>query len=907
MIYRLSRLARSAAIVAILAAASPAVLANVPGKTAEPLPPDVKQLLLRARDARIHGDLRVATLLLKNAAQQAPHNGLVQAELGNLLVLQGQTVQAERILREARSSGGPDSDVLPALFQAMLAQHENQAVLDQFPEPGPHAPMASEILRARALAYFGLGKLDEADAAIDKALALRRAAPFLVNKAEFAVARANLPAAEALTDEALKVAPQEHTALIMKIGLLERAGAFPQALNFANRLVQTSPNQALALVLRIEVLAKLQRDREAQADVDKLLALSPNLPIALYDKALLLARKGDVKGAWQIAQGLPPDFLHSSPQFGLGFAKIAQAAGNPELSLAALNAVVSGFPQNEEARRALAQRRMDQHDYAGALQILQPVQASTDAQTLTALAKVYQGLGQPKVAERYLARLRAAPATTQTAAGDPTNPDQVASSVAGLIAQGRIDEAKPIVERFAKAAPQNPMINYFHGEIAMSEGQLDQAVAGFSALLRVQPDFVPALFYRAQIAAARGDFASANADLDSILRRDPRNVQALSKRAEFAMQAGRDDQAAALLQHAAALAPDAVEPKLALGEFYLSRQKFQQAQAIAALAVQRFPKDPRATALLARAYIGLNAVDRARAAADSLIQAQPQSAAPKLVLASTLEQAKDAKGALAAYNGAIQAEPSNPAGYQALVSYYLRTAQPGKAVLTAKDLSRHVPGVASDLVLADTLARSGNTAGARAVLEQSFSTKPNSRTLVALATLAPATGRGKVEKQLSDWVAQHDRDVTARSQLAALLTADGNSAAAKAQLERALQLQPYNPSVLNDLAWAVQKSDPQRALNLASQAARISPRSGEVLDTLAWLKWQQGDRKDGLNLLRRAHQLSPAQPSIAYHLAVALENSGDRSSARDVLQVALRPGADTGDRAEARKLEASWH
>jgi putative PEP-CTERM system TPR-repeat lipoprotein len=907
---------RPAGVIVILAGLAhclPAA-ANVPGTAAQTLPPEVKQLLLRARDARLRGDLGVATLLLKNAAQEAPHNGIVEAELGNVLVMQGQTVQAERILRRARSSGGPDSTVLPALFQSMLAQHENQAVLEQFPEPGPRSPMAPEVLRARALAFFALGKLDEADTEIDKALAIRRAPPFLVNKAEFAVARGDLSAAETLTNEALKASPRDHTALIMKIGLLERAGDMPQALTFANRLVQASPNQALALVLRIEILGKLQRDREAQADVDKLLATSPNLPIGLYDKALLLARKGDVKGAWQIAQSLPPDFLHSSPQFELGFAKIAQAAGNSELSLAALNAVVSRFPHNEEARRALAQKRIDQHDFGGALELLKPVEASTDPQTLNMLAKAYRGLGQAKMAERYVGRLHAAPtpgnpsdSLMQSATADPGNPDAVASLVAKLITQGRTDEAKPVVDRFEKAAPQSPMNKFFRGEIAMSVGQLDQAAGDFSSLLRAKPGFVPALYYRAQVAAARGDFAGADADLDSILRSDPRNVQALSKKAEYAMQIGKDDQAAALLQRAAALTPGSLEPKLALGEFYLSRQKFAQGQAIAALAVQRFPKDPRATALLVRAYIGLNAIDRARAAADRLAKSEPQAAAAKLLLASVSEQARDSKGALASYSGAIGAEPSNPAPYQALISYYLRTGQAGKSVLVAKDLSRHVPGTASDLIFADALARAGKVAAARGVLEQSFSANPNSRTLVGLAALAPASGRKAIEKQLSDWIAQHDQDVTARSQLAALFSADGNVAAAKAQLERALQLQPYNPSVLNDLAWAVQKTDPARAIRLASLAARISPRSGEVLDTLAWLKWQQSDRKEGLNLLRHAHQLSPAQPAIAYHLAVALENSGDRASARNVLQVTLKSDADPADRAEARKLEASWH
>lgn len=870
----------------------------------------VQQLLSRARDARQHGDLRVATLLLKNAVQAAPKNGAIQAELGGILVMQNQTAEGERLLRHARELHAPDALVLPALFQAMLSNHENQALVDQFPEPAAGAPNAADILRARALALFALKKQDEADAAIDKALAVHRTAPLLVNKAEFSLARGNRAAAEALIDEALKLSPDDSTALITKIGLLERTGTPDRAVSFADRLVKSSPGQPLPLVLRIELMARLQRYRDAGTDVDRLLAIAPKLPVALYYRALLLAQKGDIKGAWQIAQGLPPDFLHSDPQYGLGFAKIAQAAGNQELSTASLTATVSAFPKDEEARRALAQRRLAQRDFAAALDTMQPLLASTDPQNLALIGRAYQGQGKNREAQSYFDRAKQ-PANSvddlkRAVQADGGNADKVGTLVSVLLARGQTDQARQVVDRFDAAAPKNPMTVYFRAQIAMTDGDLDQAAQGFNATLKAQPGFSPALFYLSQVQAAQGDLAGAQAHLDQMLRADPHNLQALLKKAQYALQQGDDGTAIRVLRQASAAAPESLEPKLALGQLYLSRGKFQQAQAIAASAMKQAPASVEAVALLARADIGMGATDRARQAAAALAKAQPASAPAQVLLGSVSEQAKDGSSAQAAYAAAVRLDPHNPAGYRALANYYVQAGQNKPAEDTARRLVAGNAGADANLFLADILARTGKKPAAIAVLQNGLAHGAGSRTLVALATLQADTDRKSAEKRLTAWIAQHPSDVAIRSQLATMLMADGDDAGARTQLEAALKLQPYNASVMNDLAWAVQKSDGARSLKLAAQAAKLSPQSGEILDTLGWLKWQS-DRKEGLRLLRQAHDLSPLQPAIAYHLAVALAQSGDRAAAKNMLAIALKPGSDKTSRDQALKLQASWH
>jgi len=81
---------------------------------------------------------------------------------------------------------------------------------------------------------------------------------------------------------------------------------------------------------------------------------------------------------------------------------------------------------------------------------------------------------------------------------------------------------------------------------------------------------------------------------------------------------------------------------------------------------------------------------------------------------------------------------------------------------------------------------------------------------------------------------------------------------------QALQLEPDNPEALNNLAWLLLTSgdseirDPQRALSLARDAARIAPLP-HVLDTLATAHWANGNIDEAVRIGTRALRQDPGQ------------------------------------------------
>lgn len=81
--------------------------------------------------------------------------------------------------------------------------------------------------------------------------------------------------------------------------------------------------------------------------------------------------------------------------------------------------------------------------------------------------------------------------------------------------------------------------------------------------------------------------------------------------------------------------------------------------------------------------------------------------------------------------------------------------------------------------------------------------------------------------------------------------------------QKALELSPKQPEILNNLAWLLMTAgditvlDPKAALPLAERAAALEP-SGHILDTLALAYWQNGLREQALQAELRAMKEDPA-------------------------------------------------
>jgi len=938
---RLNRTIFLAAIAFALVSSTSGTWAAISPETRTGLPVDaqvssaaVKQFLVDAQKALKAGNPRLAVILMKNAVNAEPKNAMIRAQLGLVLLESGDLASAERELRQARADGAPEQFVLQALFQTMLTRHEVQKLLEEFPDPGPIAngPTVPDVLKARALALQSLGRNADAAAAMDHALALRRDIPTLLSRARLAERQGNMSLAKSLDDEALKIDSSNGDALLFKLGILMLSNDNAGALALSDQIVHRFPASLPAHLARIEIFLTLKQDNKAKIEVDAILARSPSAAIAQYYKALLLARANDVKGAWRIAQSLPPELAQSQPSIAIMISQMAIGTGNIETAASILSGALAKLPDNSELRLRLAAVRMQQNSLEAALNVLQPLKDSSDPRTLALLSQVYLKLGRYNDALGALNRLNTAGGGTpgvkrelalvelqtgqsdqglkdliELAAKQPTDPTIVAPLVAALIQARRFPDALAAAERLGADPKQRVQSLLLRGQILVRKDDTNEALAAFQSALQLERKNVAALYYRASVFESVRRYPEAVRDLQTIVAIDPKNVSAIVKMAEIAARQNQDTNVRTLLTRAIALSPQDPAPRIALARYLTARGELKNALATGLELIKVHPNNGEALAIVGGLQLSLGQKAQAIATFRKLTSVETGSATAQLLLANALFSAGDRAGASTALDMASSAEPNSVQVRAAQINLLVAIGDVKGAVVSARAFQTNNPGTTSDLLVADTYVQAKEFSQAAAVLTKSLAERPNSAVLIGLAQIAASTGDTKRAQDLmSNWLNTNPRDLSVRTQYATRLMQDGENKNAVAQFEIVLRQDPNNVTSLNNLGWILQKDDPKRALVLVSKAYRASPNSPEVADTFGWLKYLAKDAKGAVELLKHAHDLRPKDGEITYHLVLALDASGNRGAAKGLLAALLNSGIKFAHVVDAMKLAEAW-
>ena len=896
-------------------------------------PSGLGDLLRQARQAMQQGHANVAVIYLKNAVALAPKNTNVRMELGFAYIRSGDAVSAIRELRTARSDGAADAKVLPMLFDAMLSHNESQQLLDQFPAPndGDRSALAAATFRSRAMAQFQTGHADLAADSIDHALAIGRDAPSLVLKARISKDQNDLATAVKLSDEAIAKAPTDANVLLLRVTLMQLVNKPDQALSAANTMVKRYPSSPMSLLSRASVYIQMKQDAKARADIDGLLTQWKNLPQALYYKALLLERAKDPKGAWNVAQALPPEFTGSRPEIATLVAQMASAGGHTDVAINVLSGAVSRFPGAVEPRIQIAAAYLRAKNTQRALDYLLPMRDSQEPRIMLLLGQAYAMQKQFAKSTEYFEKASASGfggdllkrqlAASSLRSGDfdaaikPLREingrepgDQVTAGllITALLHNNDVPGATIVANKLAASAPKSAFGALFQGQILMAKTDYNGAIGAFTRSLALDPKFLPALYDRALARAGVGDLKGANADFQAILAADPKNVMAMIRTAEVDIRMGQEKQAEAVLKRAIALDPKNSMPNLALSSYYISRNRMKDAAGAIGSYLKIMPNDVNAQMVLAEIQLATAQTDPALATFRRLANARPDSPQIQLMLGSALVAKKDTNGAIGAFKRALEISPKFSLARSTLIRYALATKNNDVALAAAQEGAKVEPGTQSDLMLATTLVAMKNFDQAQTVAKQAQAQHPSEAGAVLYSQLLRQTKKAKqADAVLADWTAKHPTDNGARLE-SAQQQMTTNPAGAEQQFRAVLKAQPNNMVALNNLSWMLRKKDPKQAVTYAEQAAKLAPNSGPILDTLGWVKWQAKDGAGALPILQKAHAADSNNPEIAYHLAVVLDANGRRAEAKKTLSAVLTSNQTFDERAEAEALNVRW-
>ena len=125
---------------------------------------------------------------------------------------------------------------------------------------------------------------------------------------------------------------------------------------------------------------------------------------------------------------------------------------------------------------------------------------------------------------------------------------------------------------------------------------------------------------------------------------------------------------------------------------------------------------------------------------------------------------------------------------------------------------------------------------------------------------------------------------------------------AKSALERAYQLAPDQPLVLNYLGYSQleRRENLADAERLIKEASRLQPDNHSITDSLGWSYYVRGNLPKAIELLEKAASGEPADPAINEHLGDAYYSAGRRFEARYAWEAALLYAEDK----DAKRLRA---
>jgi putative PEP-CTERM system TPR-repeat lipoprotein len=392
-----------------------------------------------------------------------------------------------------------------------------------------------------------------------------------------------------------------------------------------------------------------------------------------------------------------------------------------------------------------------------------------------------------------------------------------------------------------------------------------------------------------------------------MLAKEPKNEQLLLAIAELTtMSGGSVADTRAALERAVDANPESARSRITLIS-YLLRVRDTKAALAAAQAAQAQPSlrgEPQVIDALAATQLAAGETNAAIETLKRLVQIAPQNPTVWLQLANAYAMSKDFEGAIDASRKAVALSPDLAQSWVGLAKAYLAAGRPDDAIAEARKLQRERPKKSFGHMLeAELLGQQGRWQQAAAAAKEGLAREPNPLLAVRYQIALANAGREQEATAFGQrWLKEHPKDMIVRAYFAQQSQQRKDWRAAVAHYEAALESDPDNVVMLNNLAWVLGEAGDPKAREVAERAYRQAPFNPSVIDTLGWVALQQGDAARAAQLLRMATRLAPNDPTIRMHYAKALIKTGDRAGAKRELDAITASDRGAPLKSEAEKL-----
>jgi tetratricopeptide (TPR) repeat protein len=440
---------------------------------------------------------------------------------------------------------------------------------------------------------------------------------------------------------------------------------------------------------------------------------------------------------------------------------------------------------------------------------------------------------------------------------EPASPRALQTLVALLVAQGKLDEATPYLEKMLVS--DGPSTGFMHLTVLFSKTR--DTKAAYQTIRKLAASY-PAL---------------------------PEAQYAL---AQSAIQAGRNEEAVEALKQADALRPG-WETSATLRAQLLAKQSRSDALGFMKGFLQTYPKSREVRLAYARMLVNANQFDEAREQFTLLTTEMPDNADVHVAAGLLSLQMADPDRAETYLTRALDL------GYRdaEMVRYYLgqvaeERKQDALAVSRYESVAKGEYLVSARTRHAGILARQGKLADALTLLKSTETVIDGQRIQLIQAEanlLRDAKDYDGVYRLLDDAVKQRPDHIDLLYDRAMAAEKVNKLDVAEADLRKVIKLKPDYAHAYNALGYTlVEKTDRlNEAAELLEKALSLAPDDAFVLDSVGWLNYRKGNLEKAREYLERAWKLRQ-DPEIAAHLGEVLWMKGSRDEASKLWDSSLQ-------------------
>lgn len=892
---------------------------------------DPSERMQQAREQRAAGELRAASIQLKNVLQADPEHADARLLLGKVYLEMGDGVAAEQELSRAAELGKGEAEVAYALARALRLQGKDERLLEEI-TVGAGWPTATRarVYAVRAQAHLALDDVQAARQAVSRAQELGG------DELETRIARIRLALADDRVEPASQLAadlteafPQSARAWRLRAQTAMVANEPAAADEYLTRAIEHAFAPYSERLMRAQVRLSQGQYERAREDIEWLSERAPDDPRVGFAEGLLAWATGDQDAACthfrQVAAAAPG---MRNARYYAGVCHYRNGTYNQ--AEAHLRAAYQGGAAPQVAR-VLGATYLAQQRYPRAREVLRPVLQNNpdDTAALALMAELETATGNSSRAIEYLRRVAKLRPDDPSArlqlglglfrSGDIDAGQMVLEEALTLergfeqagallimshIQQEEYDKALAAAESLAERQPDAPLARTLKGLVYRARGDRERAREAFEAALELDPGDPSARRALARMALEDQDAESARKHLEAILEAYPEHSETLTALAVLEARTGNPERVGPLLKRAYQSDPGALRPRLLLGRFHLSRGRPSEALEILQGEGDSIPENAEALALAAQARLVAGQPTQAIDAAERLRQLQPDSTVPYLLLARAYSATGESGQVQAQMQRILERDPDNAL---ALIVEAQSRLYEGK-LDEAREYLERVPDEArahpAFLTARGRLAvLADNPKEARDYYRRAFEAAPSSESVTRFAAVVYALGDSeRAEQLLREWVAEHPDDTDAQKALGDLYVRQGRNAEAGEAYKAVLEQNPGSVEALNNLAWILREEKPEEALGYAEHAASLQPEDPRVLDTFGMVLLENGETERAVRQLREAVSLAPNVGMLRFHLAQALVAAGRRDDARAELDRALAGNPRFAEVEEARAL-----